>query len=347
MKYIWGLLLSCWLASAATAAEPVDAPVDLDTGGSANCAAAQCIMSRLMATGVRGADISVAVVFDRERLQPRELVIEVPAAADRRAGIKYGFANPDGKIVRYPWGREFSAPITSCEKDTCRISIENDITLEGHNLQKDFLDSIQKYGAFVVSFQSRGQELSAAVSSALLTGDRELMLAENKKTEQGESAGARQVKGWDVQCRDKICTMSHIAVAERGGKQYHVAAALQFDRATGKPNSMVVSVPPDADREPGAEVAFAGPPDEPGYRKLVILSLKIVQCDRTSCIARVFSDASNSDRDIQANIIENAQHYSMIGVGYYVGGEQGASLESTDQFRMGYQTLQAELKKPQ
>ncbi|MHB1206679.1 MAG: invasion associated locus B family protein [Rhodospirillaceae bacterium] len=341
-----GLSLAA-IISTAVAAEPAGAPLDLDTGGSAACDATRCIMSRLTSTGSRSGDVKIDAVFDRTRMQPLILGFEIPAGADQKAGVTYGFADVDGKTVRGSWARTFTAPIESCDKDTCRARTEDDITLEGHNLQKDFLDNLQHYGAFVVSFRSGGKDVMAAVSSRLLVGDRENMVAENKKAERGQGAGRRQTAGWDVQCHDDICTMSHLMSAKYQGKSNTVAAALQFDRATGKPRFLIVAAPPGADRDAGAEVAFFDPPDAPGRRESVLVTLPFAKCDATSCIARVGSDTTQADRDLQLRIVDNALRYPWMGVGYHAAGERVAALEQTDQFKTDYQTLLAELKKPQ
>ncbi len=336
-----------FLGAVAMAAEPVALPLDLDTGGTANCDARQCFMSRVAATGEPGAAVNMGLVFSRSRMQPVGMIIELPATADQKAGIKYGFADADGKTVRLPLNKQFTAPITSCDKGTCAVRIEDDITLDGHDLHKDFLDNLGRYTAFAVSFQSGGKEMGAAVSTRHLTGDHELMIAENQKVEQGHDTGMRQVLGWDVQCRDKICTMTHFIPFEHNGKRGHMAAALQFDRASGKPNTLIVQVPPDADREQGAEIAFFDRPQTPASREPAVFAMRFAQCDETSCIARITSDPSNPDRDLQASFVENALSHSTIGMSYHIGGERAVTTDSTRQFKPDYQTLLAELKKPQ
>ena len=335
------------LGSVAMAAEPAGLPLDLDAGGTANCDATRCFMSRVASIGEPGAAIHMGLIFNRSRMQPLGMIIELPATADQKAGIKYGFANADGKTVQRPWSKEFTGPIDSCDKDSCVARIEDDITLEGHDFRKDFLDNLGKYAAFAVSFQSGGKELGAAVSTRNLAGDHELMVAENKRAQQGQDTGMRQVLGWDVQCRDKICTMTHFLPFEHNGKKGHMAAALQFDRASGKPTTLIVQVPPDADRERGAEIAFFDRPKTPTSRELTVFAMSFAQCDQTSCIARITSDPSNPDRDLQVSFVENALNYSAIGVGYHVGGERAVATGTTSQFKPDYQTLLAELKKPQ
>ncbi len=335
------------LGLAAMAAEPTALSLDLDTGGTANCDATRCFMSRVAAIGEPGAAVNMALLFSRSRMQPLGLIIELPATADQQAGIRYGFANADGKTVRAPWSTEFTAPIESCDKDTCVVRIEDDITLEGHDLRKDFLENLGKYAAFAVSFQSGGKQMGAAVSTRLLTGDHDLMVAENKRAEQGQDTGMRQVVGWDVQCRDAICTMSHFIPFEHNGKRDYMAAALQFDRASGKPNTLIVQVPPDADREVGAEIGFFDRPKAPTNRAPAAFRMRFAQCDQTSCIARIASDPSDPDRDLQASFVENILNHSAIGISYHIGGRLVVATDSTVQFKPDYQTLLAELKKPQ
>ena len=160
--------------------------------------------------------------------------------------------------------------------------------------------------------------------------------------------GARneQPAGWSSKCRDKDCLLRHEMSAVYKGAAKKISFLLQFDRATSKPYSLLVSLPPDAEPSTSVELGFFDPPDAPTHRDLVGIEVPITRCDRTSCIAQALSDQSQANRDIQKQIIDNLLNFPAVIVTYHLQGDRAVTIEPTAGFKTDYQTFLADLKKP-
>lgn len=148
------LPLSAVFASTLATA-PANAASD-DIGHGVSCAEKRCAYVRTVPTLRPGKLLTFIIEFDRTRLQPISLTIGAPTDADQAAGVKYGFATlPEvDPNKRQPREKEFSAPFTKCNEQTCYARIDDDVTIPGHGLQKDLLENMLKYDVTLFSFEA-------------------------------------------------------------------------------------------------------------------------------------------------------------------------------------------------
>jgi hypothetical protein len=127
--------------------------------------------------------------------------------------------------------------------------------------------------------------------------------------------------------------------------------AVDFDRTTGEPTTSVVLVPATADCKAGVHIGFVDTPvfDQNSKpvprREPVYFTMPIHECDQQYCSAGINNGPGN--RDIREHFIKNFSEHAFFTVIYEENGEHREFLELTTMFTADYQTLLAELKKPQ
>ncbi len=127
--------------------------------------------------------ITFVLEVRRGDLHPLALTIQVAPVADQKTGVRYGFVKlPEiDPSKRQPRELEFSAAFTRCDAQSCIARIENDPSIEGHDLEKDFVQNMLKYDATIFSFEIGGKDSGAGFTRQVLASDREGLLAESKK----------------------------------------------------------------------------------------------------------------------------------------------------------------------
>ena len=147
---------------------------------------------------------------------------------------------------------------------------------------------------------------------------------------------------WYVSCYGERCSMSSILSGVDG---FEITLGLHFHRSTGKLTALAAMAPADADRDRGVEIGFRDASDS--RKSIVVVTVPLAPCDATSCMGSTEADPATAAHDLQADFIDNMHKYPMLTASYHAKGQRKTVMEDSSRFKADYQTLLAELKKPQ